>query len=84
MFSWVPLLTLCFHPGLNTRISLSQLYGSSCAVSVICQAVCHMSMTRVLFCRDLLILQKLYLRFGDNVGQRAVAAASASALQPVG
>ncbi|XP_078112382.1 nuclear pore complex protein Nup160 isoform X3 [Sander vitreus] len=51
----------------NTRISLSQLYGSSSAVSVVCQAVCHMTMTRALFCRDLLILQKLYLRFGDNV-----------------
>ncbi|XP_039663987.1 nuclear pore complex protein Nup160-like [Perca fluviatilis] len=50
----------------NTRISLSQLYGSSSAVSVVCQAVCHMTMTRALFCRDLLILQKLYLRFGDN------------------
>lgn len=49
------------------RISLSQLYGSSSAVSVVCQAVCHMAMTRALFCRDLLILQKLYLRFGDNV-----------------
>lgn len=55
--------------GLNTRISLSQLYGSSSAVSVVCQAVCHMAMTRALFCRDLLILQKLYLRFGDNVCQ---------------
>ncbi|XP_068595416.1 nuclear pore complex protein Nup160 [Brachionichthys hirsutus] len=52
---------------LNTRISLSQLYGSSSAASVVCQAVCHMTMTRALFCRDLLILQKLYLRFGDNV-----------------
>lgn len=60
----------CFPPGLKTRISLSQLYGSSSAVSLICQAVCHMSMTRVLFCRDLLILQKLYLRFGDNVRRR--------------
>ncbi|XP_070763459.1 nuclear pore complex protein Nup160 [Enoplosus armatus] len=57
------------HAGqsLNMRISLSQLYGSSSAVSVVCQAVCHMTMTRALFCRDLLILQKLYLRFGDNV-----------------
>lgn len=54
-------------PGLSARISLSQLYGSSTAVSVVCQAVCHMTMTRALFCRDLLILQKLYLRFGDNV-----------------
>ncbi|TMS01076.1 nuclear pore complex protein Nup160 [Larimichthys crocea] len=52
---------------LNMRINLSQLYGSSSAVSVVCQAVCHMTMTRALFCRDLLILQKLYLRFGDNV-----------------
>ncbi|KAJ4918470.1 hypothetical protein JOQ06_002062 [Pogonophryne albipinna] len=52
---------------LGVRISLSQLYGSSSAVSIVCQAVCHMTMTRVLFCRDLLILQKLYLRLGDNV-----------------
>uniref|UniRef100_A0A671XRQ9 Nucleoporin 160 n=1 Tax=Sparus aurata TaxID=8175 RepID=A0A671XRQ9_SPAAU len=56
---------------LNMRISLSQLYGSSSAVSVVCQAVCHMTMTRALFCRDLLILQKLYLRFGDNVNTHA-------------
>lgn len=39
-------------------------------MSVVCQAVCHMTMTRALFCRDLLILQKLYLRFGDNVSQQ--------------
>ncbi|XP_063761615.1 nuclear pore complex protein Nup160 isoform X2 [Eleginops maclovinus] len=52
---------------LGVRISLSQLYSSSSAVSLICQAVCHMTMTRELFCRDLLILQKLYLRLGDNV-----------------
>ncbi|KAM9854925.1 nuclear pore complex protein Nup160 [Aulostomus maculatus] len=52
---------------LNMRISLSQLYGSNSAVSLVCQAVSHMAMTRALFCRDLLILQKLYLRFGDNV-----------------
>ncbi|KAM4554114.1 nuclear pore complex protein Nup160 [Fundulus diaphanus] len=54
-------------PGLSVRMSLSQLYGSNCAVSVVCQAVCHMAMTRAQFCRDLLILQKLYLHFGDNV-----------------
>uniref|UniRef100_A0A1A7YTS7 Nucleoporin 160kDa n=1 Tax=Iconisemion striatum TaxID=60296 RepID=A0A1A7YTS7_9TELE len=54
-------------PELSVRMSLSQLYSSSCAVSVVCQAVCHMAMTRARFCRDLLILQKLYLRFGDNV-----------------
>ncbi|CAB1322805.1 unnamed protein product [Coregonus sp. 'balchen'] len=52
---------------LSVRISLSQLYGSSVAVAVVCQAVCQMAMTRVLFCRDLLILQQLYLRLGDNV-----------------
>ncbi|XP_017292270.1 nuclear pore complex protein Nup160 [Kryptolebias marmoratus] len=52
---------------LTVRMSLSQLYSSSCAVSVVCQAVCHTAMTRARFCRDLLILQKLYLRFGDNV-----------------
>uniref|UniRef100_A0A4W5LG59 Nucleoporin 160 n=1 Tax=Hucho hucho TaxID=62062 RepID=A0A4W5LG59_9TELE len=53
--------------GLSVRISLSQLYGSSVAVAVICQAVCQMAMTRALFCRDLLILQQFYLRLGDNV-----------------
>lgn len=58
----------CLHAGLNARIQLSQLYGSSGAVALVCQAVGHISMTRALFCRDLLILQKLYLRFGDNVG----------------
>uniref|UniRef100_A0A674CRB0 Nucleoporin 160 n=1 Tax=Salmo trutta TaxID=8032 RepID=A0A674CRB0_SALTR len=52
---------------LSWRISLSQLYGSSVAVAVVCQAVCQMAMTRALFCRDLLILQQLYLRLGDNV-----------------
>ncbi|CAB1414934.1 unnamed protein product [Pleuronectes platessa] len=52
---------------LAVRLSLSQLYGSSAAISLVCQAVGHMAMTRALFCRDLLILQKLYLRLGDNV-----------------
>ncbi|XP_047189332.1 nuclear pore complex protein Nup160 isoform X2 [Scophthalmus maximus] len=52
---------------LNTRLRLSQLYSSSSALSLVCQAVSHMTMTRALFCRDLLILQKLYLRLGDNV-----------------
>ncbi|XP_035012837.1 nuclear pore complex protein Nup160 [Hippoglossus stenolepis] len=52
---------------LTVRLSLSQLYGSSAAISLVCQAVSHMAMTRALFCRDLLILQKLYLRLGDNV-----------------
>uniref|UniRef100_A0A3P8X3L6 Nucleoporin 160 n=1 Tax=Cynoglossus semilaevis TaxID=244447 RepID=A0A3P8X3L6_CYNSE len=52
---------------LNTRIGLSQLYSSSLSVSLVCQAVAHVAMTRTLLCRDLLILQKLYLRCGDNV-----------------
>ncbi|CDQ65310.1 unnamed protein product [Oncorhynchus mykiss] len=52
---------------LSWRSSLSQLYGSSVAVAVVCQAVCQMAMTRALFCRDLLILQQLYLRLGDNM-----------------
>ncbi|KAM9352421.1 nuclear pore complex protein Nup160 [Symphorus nematophorus] len=54
-------------PTLDVRIGLSQLYGSSAAVSLVCQAVGHTAMTRALLCRDLLILQKLYLHFGDNV-----------------
>uniref|UniRef100_A0A3B1IPV2 Nucleoporin 160 n=1 Tax=Astyanax mexicanus TaxID=7994 RepID=A0A3B1IPV2_ASTMX len=62
---------------LSVRISLSQLYGSSVAVSVICQAVCQMALTRALLCRDLLILQHLYLRLGDNM----LLAGSAQSLQ---
>uniref|UniRef100_A0A671P196 Nuclear pore complex protein Nup160-like n=1 Tax=Sinocyclocheilus anshuiensis TaxID=1608454 RepID=A0A671P196_9TELE len=54
---------------LRVRISLSQLYGSSVAASLICQAVCQTAMTRTLLCRDLLILQQLYLRNGDNVSR---------------
>ncbi|KAM9753725.1 nuclear pore complex protein Nup160-like [Menidia menidia] len=46
---------------------LAQLYAGTVAVSTVCQAVGHLAMTRARFCRDLLILQKLYLRFGDNV-----------------
>ncbi|KAG9333464.1 hypothetical protein JZ751_011533 [Albula glossodonta] len=52
---------------LSVRMSLSQLYSSSVAVTVLCQAVCQVAMTRELLCRDLLILQQLYLRVGDNV-----------------
>ncbi|CAM4735240.1 unnamed protein product [Leuciscus chuanchicus] len=52
---------------LRVRISLSQLYGSSVAASLICQAVCQTAMTRTLLCRDLLILLQLYLRIGDNL-----------------
>ncbi|RXN36925.1 nuclear pore complex Nup160 [Labeo rohita] len=52
---------------LRVRISLSQLYGSSVAASLICQAVCQTAMTRALLCRDLLILQQLYLRIDDHL-----------------
>ncbi|KAA0724099.1 Nuclear pore complex protein [Triplophysa tibetana] len=52
---------------LRVRISLSQLYGSSVASSLICQGVCQTSMTRMLLCRDLLILQQLYLHLGDTI-----------------
>ncbi|KAL7862786.1 hypothetical protein SRHO_G00117700 [Serrasalmus rhombeus] len=62
---------------LNVRISLSQLYGSTVAVSVVCQAVCQVALTRALLCRDLLILQHLYLRLGDHM----LLAGSAQSLQ---
>uniref|UniRef100_A0A8C2EYK3 Nucleoporin 160 n=1 Tax=Cyprinus carpio TaxID=7962 RepID=A0A8C2EYK3_CYPCA len=55
---------------LRVRISLSQLYGSSVAASLIGQAVCQTAMTRTLLCRDLLILQQLYLRIGNNILHR--------------
>ncbi|XP_072278003.1 nuclear pore complex protein Nup160 [Pyxicephalus adspersus] len=50
---------------LNMRMNLSSLYGSSIAASIVCQAVCKISLTRFLICRDLLILQHLLLRMGD-------------------
>ncbi|XP_053741482.1 nuclear pore complex protein Nup160 [Synchiropus splendidus] len=43
------------------------LYSSSTAASIISQTVGHISMTRELLCRDLLILLKLSLYLGDNV-----------------
>ncbi|KAG8431550.1 hypothetical protein GDO86_018318 [Hymenochirus boettgeri] len=58
---------------LNVRMNLSALYGSVTASSVVCQAVCKISATRFLICRDLLILQHLLIRLGDmafiGVGQ---------------
>lgn len=66
---WVPLSAPrlpAVHP-LNVRVSLSQLYGSAVAASVLCQAVSQVAITRAVLCRDLLILQQLYLRLGDNV-----------------
>ncbi|KAK1159711.1 nuclear pore complex protein Nup160-like [Acipenser oxyrinchus oxyrinchus] len=52
---------------LNVRMSLSQLFGSSAAVHLVGQAVCQNAMTRFLLCRDLLILQQLYLHLGGEV-----------------
>ncbi|XP_053256350.1 nuclear pore complex protein Nup160 isoform X1 [Podarcis raffonei] len=52
---------------LNVRMHLSQLYGSSTTVNMVCRCVYKMSMTRFLLCRDLLILQQLLLRLGDTV-----------------
>ncbi|XP_047451481.1 nuclear pore complex protein Nup160 [Mugil cephalus] len=52
---------------LLVRMSVSQLLSSSCAASLLSQAVSHMTLTRALLLRDLLLLQKIYLRFGDNV-----------------
>uniref|UniRef100_A0A803T0I3 Nucleoporin 160 n=1 Tax=Anolis carolinensis TaxID=28377 RepID=A0A803T0I3_ANOCA len=52
---------------LNVRMHLSQLYGSSTTVNMVCRCVCKMSMTRFFICRDLLILQQLLLRLGDAV-----------------
>ncbi|KAM9301868.1 nuclear pore complex protein Nup160 [Gastrophryne carolinensis] len=50
---------------LSVRMNLSSLYGSTTAASIVCQAVCKISLTRFLICRDLLILQHLLLRMGD-------------------
>ncbi|NXC50021.1 NU160 protein, partial [Penelope pileata] len=52
------------HP-LTTRMNLTQLYGSSTAVGVVCWGVCKMAALRFLICRDLLVLQQLLLRMGD-------------------
>ncbi|XP_066487596.1 nuclear pore complex protein Nup160 [Tiliqua scincoides] len=52
---------------LNVRMHLSQLYGSSTTVNMVCRCVHKVSMTRFLICRDLLILQQLLLRLGDAV-----------------
>ncbi|XP_065611600.1 nuclear pore complex protein Nup160 [Cyrtonyx montezumae] len=52
------------HP-LNMRMNLTQLYGSSTAVSVVCWGVCKIATIRFQICRDLLILQQLLLRLGE-------------------
>uniref|UniRef100_A0A8C9EK46 Nucleoporin 160 n=1 Tax=Pavo cristatus TaxID=9049 RepID=A0A8C9EK46_PAVCR len=54
------------HP-LNMRLNLTQLYGSSTAIGVVCWGVCKIATIRFQICRDLLILQQLLLRLGDPV-----------------
>ncbi|XP_052552283.1 nuclear pore complex protein Nup160 [Tympanuchus pallidicinctus] len=54
------------HP-LNMRMNLTQLYGSSTAVSVVCWGVCKVATIRFQICRDLLILQQLLLRRSNPV-----------------
>ncbi|XP_068117185.1 nuclear pore complex protein Nup160 isoform X2 [Hyperolius riggenbachi] len=54
------------HP-VNVRMNLASLYGSTTAASIVCQAVCKISLTRFMICRDLLILQHLLLRMGHIV-----------------
>ncbi|KAM4017014.1 nuclear pore complex protein Nup160 [Anomaloglossus baeobatrachus] len=50
----------------NVRMNLSNLYGSTTATGIVCQAVSKISLTRFLICRDLLILENLLLRMGDT------------------
>ncbi|XP_069479189.1 nuclear pore complex protein Nup160 [Ambystoma mexicanum] len=52
---------------LNVRINISQLFGSGTAAHIVCQAVFQIASTRFMICRDLLILQQLLLKLGDNV-----------------
>ncbi|XP_072374893.1 nuclear pore complex protein Nup160 [Scyliorhinus torazame] len=52
---------------LHIRMNMAQFYGSNVAINIVCQAAYHMSMTRFLICRDLLILEQLMLHLGDSV-----------------
>ncbi|XP_062918368.1 nuclear pore complex protein Nup160 isoform X1 [Mobula hypostoma] len=52
---------------LRIRMNVAQFYGSNVAINVMCQSAYHMSLTRFLMCRDLLILQQLMLHLGDSV-----------------
>lgn len=55
---------------MSVRVSASQLYSSATAVSLVCQALSHVSATRTLLCRDALLLLKLCLRLGEHVRER--------------
>ncbi|XP_077425205.1 nuclear pore complex protein Nup160 [Vanacampus margaritifer] len=52
---------------MSVRVSASQLYSSASAVSLVCQALNHVSTTRTFLCRDVLLLLKLCLRLGQHV-----------------
>lgn len=49
------------------RMNLTQLYGSSTAINVVCWGVCKVATIRFQICRDLLILQQLLLRRSNPV-----------------
>ncbi|KAG9475798.1 hypothetical protein GDO78_003943 [Eleutherodactylus coqui] len=50
---------------LNVRMNLANLYGSTTAAGIVCQAVCKISLTRFMICRALLLLEQHLLRMGD-------------------
>ncbi|KAG2462145.1 nuclear pore complex protein Nup160 [Polypterus senegalus] len=51
---------------LSVRMTLAQICGSFAAATVVCRAAHQSASTRFLLCRDLLILQQLLLRLGEN------------------
>ncbi|XP_048463199.1 nuclear pore complex protein Nup160 isoform X2 [Rhincodon typus] len=51
----------------HIRMNITQFFGSNVAINIVCQAVYHMSVTRFLICRDLLILEQLMLHLGDSM-----------------
>ncbi|XP_061631140.1 nuclear pore complex protein Nup160 isoform X2 [Phyllopteryx taeniolatus] len=52
---------------MSVRVSVCQLYSSATAVSLVCQALSHVSTTRMLLCRDMLLLLKICLRHEQPV-----------------
>ncbi|GCC20044.1 hypothetical protein chiPu_0021248 [Chiloscyllium punctatum] len=51
---------------LHIRMNMAQFFGSNIAINIVCRAVSHISTTRFLICRDLLILEQLMLHLGDS------------------
>ncbi|XP_060694690.1 nuclear pore complex protein Nup160 [Hemiscyllium ocellatum] len=52
---------------LHVRMNMAQFFGSNVAINIVCRAVSHISTTRFLICRDLLILEQLMLHLGDSM-----------------